>query len=161
MSMKENRHIKHASESCRSATTIKNFRIKCFKISCRKVFSPWLLILSSDQNRLRLTNLAEPRLKHYKLLYECRHLRFKNLFFHLKNFFVKRVYIENLRQKFCIDRKLLKLLIFLRSHFILKRFHLALLKYSVHSSTLYKKVDIENDYIITIFCKACWGLKAS
>ena len=35
--------------------------------------------------------------------------------FHLKNFFVKRVFIVNLKQKFCIDRKLFELIIFLVS----------------------------------------------
>ena len=34
---------------------------------------------------------------------------------HLKNFFVKRVFIVNLKQKFCIDRKLFELIIFLVS----------------------------------------------
>ena len=36
----------------------------------------------------------------------------KGKIFHLKNFFVKQVYIVNLKQKFCIDRKFFELIIF-------------------------------------------------
>ena len=35
--------------------------------------------------------------------------------FYLKNFFVKRVFIVNLKQKICIDKKLFELIIFLVS----------------------------------------------
>ena len=91
---------------------------------------------------------------------------------HLKNFFVKRVFIVNLKQKFCIDRKLFELIIFLVSchdvnlYLMCGRIH-NLPRITAHAQAVLLKVLTSTSYLmvpeqtVTVFMhKLKWMLSS-